>query len=445
MIQPLLGSASREAEDVEMKVLVVGSGGREHALCWAIAASPLCTKLYCAPGNAGIARDAECVLIEADDIEGIVRFALDRKIDLVVVGPEKPLVLGLVDRLEAEGVRAFGPTAAAAALEGSKGFMKDLCARHGVPTAAYGRFADRDAARAFVAAHGVPIVIKADGLAAGKGVVVARTLDEAHAAIDDAMVAGAFGEAGRELVIEEFLVGEEASFFALVDGTHVLPLVSCQDHKAVGDGDTGPNTGGMGAYSPTPVMTPALEARVMREIVEPVVRGMAAEGRPFKGVLFAGLMIVAGPSGPEPKLIEFNVRFGDPECQVLMKRMMSDVLPALIAARDGQLANFQLRWYDETALCVVMASKGYPGAYAKGTEIHGVEEAASVPDVTVFHAGTARSADGRLLATGGRVLGVTAIAPTVREAQALAYEAVDRIVWPDGFCRRDIGWRALDR
>jgi phosphoribosylamine--glycine ligase len=291
----------------------------------------------------------------------------------------------------------------------------------------------------------VPIVIKADGLAAGKGVVIAHTLDEAHAAIDDAMVARAFGDAGSELVIEEFLTGEEASFFALVDGAHALPLVSCQDHKAVGEGDTGPNTGGMGAYSPPPVMTPALEARVMREIVEPVVRGMAAEGRPFKGVLFAGLMIVAGPSGPEPKLIEFNARFGDPECQVLMMRMMSDVLPALVAARDGQLANFQLRWYDETALCVVMASKGYPGTYAKGTEIQGVDDAAAVPDVTVFHAGTTRSADGRLLAAGGRVLGVTAIAPTVREAQTLAYEAVDRIVWPDGFCRRDIGWRALAR
>ncbi|HEV7368572.1 phosphoribosylamine--glycine ligase [Arenibaculum sp.] len=428
-----------------MKVLVIGSGGREHALCWAIAASPLCTKLYCAPGNAGIAKEAECVPVEADDVEGIVRLARERAVDFVVVGPEKPLVLGLVDRLEEAGIKAFGPSAAAAALEGSKGFMKDLCARHGVPTAAYGRFADRDSARAFVAAHGVPIVIKADGLAAGKGVVIAHTLDEAHAAIDDAMVARAFGDAGSELVIEEFLTGEEASFFALVDGAHALPLVSCQDHKAVGEGDTGPNTGGMGAYSPPPVMTPALEARVMREIVEPVVRGMAAEGRPFKGVLFAGLMIVAGPSGPEPKLIEFNARFGDPECQVLMMRMMSDVLPALVAARDGQLANFQLRWYDETALCVVMASKGYPGTYAKGTEIQGVDDAAAVPDVTVFHAGTTRSADGRLLAAGGRVLGVTAIAPTVREAQTLAYEAVDRIVWPDGFCRRDIGWRALAR
>jgi phosphoribosylamine---glycine ligase len=428
-----------------MKVLVVGSGGREHALCWAIAASPLCTKLYCAPGNAGIAKEAECVPIASDDVDALVRFAVDQAVDLVVVGPEKPLVLGLVDRLEAAGIKAFGPSAAAAELEGSKGFMKDLCARHGIPTAAYGRFTDRDAARAHVARHGTPIVVKADGLAAGKGVTIAHTEEEAQAAIDEAMVEGAFGEAGAELVIEEFLVGEEVSFFALVDGANALPLASCQDHKAVGEGDTGPNTGGMGAYSPAPVMTPELEARVMREIVEPTVRGLAAEGRPFRGVLFAGLMIVPTPSGPEPRLLEFNARFGDPECQVLMKRMMSDVLPALLAACDGQLRNFQLRWYDEAALCVVMAAKGYPGAYVKGTEIHGLDDAAALPDVTVFHAGTERTQDGRLVATGGRVLGVTAIADGVAEAQTLAYEAIDRIDWPGGFFRRDIGWRALKR
>ncbi|UEM05356.1 phosphoribosylamine--glycine ligase [Skermanella rosea] len=428
-----------------MKVLVVGSGGREHALCWAIAASPLCDKLYCAPGNAGIAREAECVAIKADDLDGLVRFATGNAVDFVVVGPEQPLVLGLVDRLEAAGIKAFGPTAAAAALEGSKGFMKDLCAKYGIPTAAYGRFTDAESARAFVRGRGAPIVVKADGLAAGKGVTIARTVEEAMAAIDEAMVESRFGDAGAELVIEEFLAGEEASFFALVDGSTALPLVSAQDHKAAFDGDTGPNTGGMGAYSPAPVMTPALEARVMREIIEPTVRGMAAEGRPFKGVLYAGLMIVDSPQGPAPKLLEYNTRFGDPETQVLMKRMMSDVLPALIASRDGVLRNFQLRWYDDTALCVVMAAKGYPGDYVRRTEIHGLDEAGALPDVTVFHAGTVLSEDGHVLADGGRVLGVTAIAPTVREAQGLAYEAVDRISWPEGFCRRDIGWRAVGR
>ncbi|HSK41781.1 MAG TPA: phosphoribosylamine--glycine ligase, partial [Arenibaculum sp.] len=362
-----------------MKVLVVGSGGREHALCWAIAASALCSRLYCAPGNAGIAKEAECVPVEADDVDGLVRFALDHAIDFVVVGPEKPLVMGLVDRLEAAGVKAFGPGANAAELEGSKGFMKDLCARHGVPTAAYGRFRDREAARAFVAEKGAPVVVKADGLAAGKGVTIAHTIEDAFAAIDEALVERGFGEAGSELVIEEFLAGEEASFFVLVDGAAMLPLASCQDHKPVGDGDTGPNTGGMGAYSPAPVMSPELEARVMAEIVEPTVRGLAAEGRPFKGVLFAGLMIVPTPDGPAPKLLEYNVRFGDPECQVLMARLKSDLLPALIAARDGMLRNFHLRWHDEAALCVVMAARGYPGAYAKGTEIRGLDDAGALP------------------------------------------------------------------
>jgi phosphoribosylamine--glycine ligase len=428
-----------------MKVLVVGSGGREHALCWAIAASPLCDKLYCAPGNAGIGREAECVPIKADDLDGIVRFATSNAIDFVVVGPEQPLVLGLVDRLEDAGIKTFGPTAAAAALEGSKGFMKDLCAKYGIPTAAYGRFTDAAAARDFVRERGAPIVVKVDGLAAGKGVTIARTVEEALAAVDEAMVDARFGSAGTELVIEEFLDGEEVSFFALVDGTTALPLVSAQDHKAAFDGDTGPNTGGMGAYSPAPVMTPALEARVMREMIEPTVRGMAAEGRPFKGVLFAGLMIVQTPEGPVPKLLEYNTRFGDPETQVLMKRLMSDVLPALVASRDGVLKNLQLRWYDDSALCVVMAARGYPGDYRKGTEIQGLDEAGVLPDVSIFHAGTVLSADGHVLADGGRVLGVTAIAPTVRDAQALAYEAVDRIHWPEGFCRRDIGWRAIGR
>jgi phosphoribosylamine--glycine ligase len=423
-----------------MKVLVVGSGGREHALCWAIAGSPLCDKLYCAPGNAGIAGQATLVPIAAENSEGLVEFARAEAIDFVVVGPEGPLVAGLVDRLEAAGIKAFGPSAAAARLEGSKGFMKDLCRQKGVATAAYGRFRDIRAAQDFVRRHGAPIVIKADGLAAGKGVVVAPDEAAAMAAIDEMMSRRRFGAAGEEIVIEEFLAGEEASFFALCDGRTALALASAQDHKAVGDGDTGPNTGGMGAYSPAPIMTAAMADRVMNEIVGPVMTGMAEAGAPFKGVLFAGLMI--GPAGP--KLIEFNVRFGDPECQVLMLRLKSDLLPALIAARDGVLDHFDLRWDDATALCVVMAAKGYPGDYRKGTEIKGLDRAGQVPGVTIFHAGT-RAEAGRILAQGGRVLGVSALAPDVRAAQARAYAAVDRIDWPDGFCRRDIGWRAIGR
>ncbi|MCW2237938.1 phosphoribosylamine--glycine ligase [Azospirillum canadense] len=429
-----------------MKVLVVGSGGREHALCWAIQNSPLCDKLYCAPGNAGIADVAECVAIGSEDVDSLVRFASDNAIDFVVVGPEGPLVLGLVDKLTAIGIKAFGPSAAAAELEGSKGFMKDILAKYGVPTAAYGRFKEVEAAKDFVRKNGAPIVVKADGLAAGKGVTVARTEEEAFAAIDEALVEGRFGAAGAEVVVEEFLDGEEVSFFALCDGESALPLVSAQDHKAVGDGDTGPNTGGMGAYSPAPALTPDLQARVMREIVEPTVKGMAAEGRPFKGVLFAGLMIVKDAAGnPVPKTLEFNVRFGDPECQTLMMRLKSDALAALVAAADGQLKNIDLRWHDQTALCVVMAAKGYPGDYVKNTEIRGIEAANAVEGVTVFHAGTKRAEDGRVLSTGGRVLGVTALAPTVVEAQTRAYTAVDALDWPDGFCRRDIGWRAVGR
>ena len=428
-----------------MKVLVVGSGGREHALCWAIERSPLCDRLYCAPGNAGIAEVAECVAIGAEDVEGILRFARDNGIDFVVVGPEGPLVLGLVDKLEAAGIKAFGPSAAAAELEGSKGFMKDLLAKYGVPTAFYQRFTDAEPAKAYVRQHGAPIVVKADGLAAGKGVTVARSEDEAFAAIDEALVGGRFGSAGAEIVVEEFLDGEEVSFFALVDGTTAVPLASAQDHKAVGDGDTGPNTGGMGAYSPAPALTPDLEARVMREIVEPTVRGLAAEGRPFKGGLFGGLMIGRGPDGqPVPKTLEFNVRFGDPECQTLMARFKSDVLAALLASRDGTLKPEDVQWHDAAALCVVMAAKGYPGDYLKNTEIQGFAEANAVEGVTVFHAGT-KADGGRVLATGGRVLGVTAMAPTVREAQERAYQAVDKLDWPEGFCRRDIGWRAVGR
>ena len=422
-----------------MRVLVVGGGGREHALVWAIAASPLLDALYCAPGNAGIAADATCVPVAADDIDGLVKFATDERIDFVVIGPEAPLVAGLVDRLEASGIKAFGPSAAAARLEASKGFTKDLCAAHDIPTAAYGRFTDSDAAKAFVRRHGAPIVVKADGLAAGKGVVVAQTVAEAEAAVDD-ILGGAFGEAGAELVVEEFLTGEEASFFVLVDGATALPLATAQDHKRVGDGDTGPNTGGMGAYSPAPILDEAMCETVMAQIVRPTVAALAAAGAPYKGVLYAGLMI--GPEGP--KLLEYNVRFGDPECQALMVRLRSDLLPALIAARDGQLAHFDVRWDDAASVCVVMAANGYPGPYDKGSEIRGLDRAAAVEGVTVFHAGT-RAQDGGIVADGGRVLGVTALGRDVAEARERAYRAIDAIDWPGGFCRRDIGWRALDR
>ena len=423
-----------------MKILVIGSGGREHALCWAIAKSPRCSKLYCAPGNAGIAQVAECVPIPVSDIPRLVAFAKDTKIDLVVVGPEDPLVGGIVDSLEAVGIRAFGPSAKAAALEGSKAFMKDLFAKYKIPTAAYARFTDYDAAVAYIREHGAPIVVKASGLAAGKGVVVAQSLDEAIGALNSIMRDRAFGASGDEVVIEEFLDGEEASFFALVDGTNVVALASAQDHKAVYDGDKGPNTGGMGAYSPAPVVTDALEREVMDTIVRPTVAGMAAEGRPYKGVLFAGLMITK--SGP--KTLEFNVRFGDPECQTLMTRLTTDVVDALEATIDGTLDRIKLGWRDGASLVVVMASNGYPGSYKKGTEIRGLDRAGSQPDVTVFHAGT-KSDGARILSDGGRVLGVAATGATVAEAQARAYAGVDALDWPDGFCRRDIGWRAIDR
>lgn len=429
-----------------LKVLVVGSGGREHSLCWKLAESPLCDALFCAPGNAGIRDVATCVPISAEDIDGLMTFVADNAIDFVVVGPEAPLVLGLADRLTAAGVKVFGPSAAAAALEGSKGFMKDVLAKYGVPTAEYQRFTDVEAARAYVLEKGAPIVVKADGLAAGKGVTVARTVEEALAAVNEALVEGRFGAAGAEVVIEEFLDGEEVSFFAISDGENALALTSAQDHKAVGDGDTGPNTGGMGAYSPAPILTADLQEQVMRNVIMPTVKGMAAEGRPFKGVLFAGLMIVDGPNGEKiVKTLEFNVRFGDPECQTLMLRLKSDLLAALLAAADGVLSSIDLRWAEETALCVVMAAKGYPGDYVKNTEIKGLDAAAKVERAVVFHAGTKLAEDGRVLSSGGRVLGVSAIAPTVKEAQAAAYQAVDAIDWPEGFCRRDIAWRAVGR
>ncbi|MCR6628988.1 MAG: phosphoribosylamine--glycine ligase [Magnetospirillum sp.] len=429
-----------------MKVLVVGGGGREHALCWKLKQSPLLTRLWCAPGNAGITDVAECVAIGAEDVDKLVGFARDHAADLVVVGPEAPLVLGLADRLKEAGIKVFGPSAAAAALEGSKGFMKDVVWKSGIPTAWYGRFTDMDAAKAFIHQKGAPIVVKTDGLAAGKGVVVAMTLDEALKAVDDMMGAKVFGEAGAELVIEEFLDGEEISFFALCDGKTALPLVGAQDHKRVGDGDTGPNTGGMGAYSPAPVLTPALQAEVMERCIEPAVRTMAADGKPFTGVLFAGLMITKAPDGTQtPKLLEYNVRFGDPECQVLMARMKSDLLPVLLAGAEGRLDQVSIEWRDDCALVVVMAAEGYPGSYKKNTVIRGLDEANQVEGVAVLHAGTARNAKGEVIATGGRVLGVTATGATVKQARERAYQAVDRIRWPEGFCRRDIAWRALAR
>jgi phosphoribosylamine--glycine ligase len=422
-----------------MNVLLIGSGGREHALAWALSASALLGKLFCAPGNAGIAEVAECVRLDPADHDAVIRFCRDNKIDLVMIGPEAPLVAGLGDALGAAGIRYFGPTKAAAQLEGSKGFTKDLCREANIPTAAYGRFADASAAKAYLASQGLPIVIKADGLAAGKGVVIAATRAEAEAAIE-ACFSGAFGAAGSEVVIEEFLEGEEASFFALCDGTAALPLASAQDHKRVGDGDTGPNTGGMGAYSPAPVMTQDITDRVMREIIMPTVTTMAKRGTPFKGVLFAGLMITACG----PKLIEYNVRFGDPETQVLMMRLKSDLLAALLATADGVLKDFDLRWSDDTALTVVMAANGYPGTPVKGTEIKGLEAAKLVPNVEVFHAGTRRDGE-RLLADGGRVLNVTGRGRTAAEARDAAYAAIAKIDWPGGFYRKDIGWRALQR
>jgi phosphoribosylamine---glycine ligase len=422
-----------------MNILLLGSGGREHALAWKIAASPLIERLYCAPGNAGIARECELVALDIADHAAVIAFCKSHRIDLVVVGPEAPLCAGIVDDFGAAGIKAFGPSRAAAQLEGSKGFTKDLCRANAIPTAAYERFTAAKPAKAYVRAQGAPIVIKADGLAAGKGVVVATSLAEADAAID-MMFAGALGEAGAEVVVEEFLTGEEASFFALCDGETAIPLAAAQDHKRALDGDQGPNTGGMGAYSPAPVMTAEMTRRTMDEIVLPTVAAMKAMGTPYKGVLFAGLMITADG----PKLIEYNARFGDPETQVLMLRLMSDLVPALLACCDGMLRSFDLRWYPDAALTVVMAAKGYPGSYAKGSVIEGLDAAAAVEGVEIFHAGT-KSEGGRILANGGRVLDVSALGKTVGEAQRRAYQAIDRIRWADGFCRRDIGFRAVER
>ena len=421
-----------------MHILLLGSGGREHALAWKIAASPLVTKLWCAPGNAGIAREAECVPLDIADHEAVIAFCKANAVEFVVVGPETPLAAGIVDDLGRAGIKAFGPSKMAAQLEGSKGFTKDLCAEFGIPTAAYRRFDNEAGALAYVRAQGAPIVIKADGLAAGKGVVVAKTLREAEDAVA-MMFAGHFGAAGAEVVIEEFLAGREVSFFALCDGETALPLASAQDHKRVFDHDQGPNTGGMGAYSPTPFVTSEIHDQIMSRIISPTVAGMKARGAPFRGVLYAGVMLTE----QGPKLFEYNVRFGDPECQVLMLRMMSDIVPAFLAACDGELKHFNLRWYPEAAITVVMAAKGYPGDYRKGSRIEGLDDAAEIDGVEIFHAGTLEK-DGAILANGGRVLNVCALGKTVTEAQARAYAAIDRINWTDGFCRRDIAWQAVE-
>ena len=422
-----------------MNVLLIGSGGREHALAWSLSSSPLLSKLYCAPGNAGIAALADCVALDVGKHDAVIAFCREHEIGFVVIGPEAPLVAGLGDALGAAGIAYFGPTKAAAQLEGSKGFTKDLCREFNIPTAAYGRFKDAASAKSYLATQSAPIVVKADGLAAGKGVVIAETLEEAAAAID-ACFSGAFGAAGAEVVIEEFMRGEEASFFALCDGSTALALATAQDHKRVGDGDTGPTTGGMRAYTTAPVMTPDMIERTMAEIIRPTVAGMAQRGTPFTGVLFAGLMITADG----PKLIEYNARFGDPETQVLMMRLRSDLLPALIATSNGTLDKITLKWADDVALTVVMAARGYPGTPLKGTEIKGLAAAAKIDGVEIFHAGTRRDGD-RLIADGGRVLNVTARGKTVAEAQAHAYAAISQIDWPEGFCRHDIGWRAIAR
>ncbi|MBU6252331.1 MAG: phosphoribosylamine--glycine ligase [Alphaproteobacteria bacterium] len=419
-----------------MNILLIGSGGREHALAWKLAQSPYCDTLYASPGNPGIAAHAACVDLDVTDHEAVIAFARVKGVELVVIGPEAPLVDGLSDSLRAFGIPVFGPSASAARLEGSKGFTKDLCTRANIPTAAYARHADKAAALADLPRFGLPVVIKADGLAAGKGVIIAETADDAEAAIED-MFGGGFGTAGAEVVLEEFMRGEEASFFALTDGRDVVAFGSAQDHKRVGDGDVGPNTGGMGAYSPAPVLTPELEARVMEEIIWPTVKTMAAEGNPYSGVLYAGLMLTA----QGPKLIEYNARFGDPECQVLMTRFEGDLVTLLRAIADGQLADTDApEFSSDTALTVVMAAKGYPGTAEKGGAIHLPKTNAAM----IFHAGTALN-EGQLVANGGRVLNVTARGRNVTEAQARAYAAVDAVDFPSGFCRRDIGWREVAR
>ncbi|MHB8058030.1 MAG: phosphoribosylamine--glycine ligase [Desulfuromonadaceae bacterium] len=423
-----------------MKILVIGGGGREHALVWKIAQSPLVTKLYCAPGNPGTADLAENLPLAVDDLDKLLAFAHENKIDLTVVGPEQPLSLGIVDLFESHGLKVFGPSQKAAFIEGSKAFSKDLMQKYNVPTAAYGVFTEQGEAEAFINRTGAPIVVKADGLAAGKGVIIAQTCAEAVEAVRDMLSGNAFGSAGSRVVIEEFLTGEEASFLVITDGKNIIPLASAQDHKAVFDGDLGPNTGGMGAYSPAPVVTPDIHEKAMRQVIRPTVDGMAAEGRAYRGVLYAGLMVKDG----EVKTLEFNARFGDPECQPLLMRMKSDIVPLLLAVANGDISNEKIEWHDKAAVCVVMASEGYPGDYRKGDEISGLDQAAGLEDLYVFHAGTAQK-DGVCVTNGGRVLGVTALGTTVKDAINAAYKGVSMITWPGVQYRSDIGKKALER
>ncbi len=423
-----------------MKILVIGGGGREHALVWKIAQSPLVSKIYCAPGNPGTASLAENLPITVDQLDKLLAFAYENKIDLTVVGPEQPLSLGIVDLFEAHGLKVFGPSQKAAFIEGSKAFSKDLMQKYNVPTAAYGVFTDQAEAEAFINSTGAPIVVKADGLAAGKGVIIAQTCAEAIAAVSDMLSGNAFGSAGSCVVIEEFLTGEEASFLVVTDGKNVIPLASAQDHKAIFDGDLGPNTGGMGAYSPAPVVTPAIHEKAMQQVILPTVAGMAAEGRAYRGTLYAGLMVKDG----EVKTLEFNARFGDPECQPLLMRMKSDIVPVLLAVADGDLGATAIEWHDKAAVCVVMASEGYPGDYRKGDEISGLNQAAELEDLYVFHAGTTEN-NGACVTNGGRVLGVTALGATVKDAITAAYHGVSRITWAGVQYRTDIGKKALER
>ncbi|GLO69612.1 phosphoribosylamine--glycine ligase [Phaeobacter inhibens] len=420
-----------------MNILILGSGGREHALAWAVMQNPKCDKLIVAPGNAGIAQIADCASLDIDNGGAVAAFAEENAIDFVIIGPEAPLAAGVADRLRDAGLLVFGPSEAAAKLEASKSFTKEICDAANAPTAGYGHFTDAEAAKAHVRNHGAPTVVKADGLAAGKGVIIAMTEAEAIEAIDD-MFGGAFGGAGAEVVIEEFMEGEEASLFVLVDGEDVLAIGSAQDHKRVGEGDTGPNTGGMGAYSPAPVLSAEIEAKAMEEIVKPTMRVMAERGMPYQGVLYAGLMIKDG----QPRLVEYNVRFGDPECQVLMMRLGAQALDLMQAAAEGRLAETQVNWADDHAITVVMAAEGYPGSYKKGSEIKGLEALPEDSSNMVFHAGTKAEA-GKMQAVGGRVLNVTARGDTLQEARDRAYAMVDGVDWPQGFFRRDIGWRAL--
>ena len=420
-----------------MNILILGSGGREHALAWAVMQNPKCDRLIVAPGNAGIAMIAECAALDILDGGSVVTFAEENSIDFVIVGPEAPLAAGVADRLRDAGLLVFGPSAAAARLEASKSFTKEICDAANAPTAAYGHFTDAEAAKAYVRTQGAPIVVKADGLAAGKGVIIAETVAEAEAAIDD-MFGGAFGGAGAEVVIEEFMQGEEASFFVLCDGTDVLPIGTAQDHKRVGEGDTGPNTGGMGAYSPAPVLTDAIAQKALDEIVRPTMAEMAKRGAPYQGVLYAGLMIENG----QPRLVEYNVRFGDPECQVLMMRLGGQAMDLMHACAEGRLAEARVNWADDHAMTVVLAANGYPGSYDKGSVIGGLDGLPEDSFQMMFHAGTTEK-DGKITATGGRVLNATARGATLQEARDRAYAMVDQVNWPQGFCRRDIGWRAL--